>query len=293
MGDFNMITNTRDQLGGVGSVIRGREARVWARVIRKFKLMDSFHPEGNSLRFSWDNRQIHRHNPANVNFSRFGSRTLKRLDRIYAPANSRSFTPTAKSKILPGLAFSDHAPVVALLKLSDSTRRPSGHRLNVAHLKCPAFRERITALWNERKIEAADRNWSKEDLFQSCMKGTRTLDRCWGKRRALERKARHSALQDRLTKAQLALEAAPEVPALQQEAHVAADLVRSLEKEKAAWVDQILQERWMAEGDRGTKLFFKSFKGMSAGKNIPALTAEDGSKVTTWDSMAATTVNFF
>lgn len=293
MGDFNMITNINDQKGGDGSALCGREARMWARLIRKFKLRDSFHPVENTLRFSWDNRRSHRHNPANEDYSRFGPRTLRRLDRIYTPEQSNTFPFSVNSQILPGMAFSDHAPVVAQIKVGDNTRRPSGHRLNAAHLNNPAFRERISALWAERKEVAVARNWSEEKVFQSCMKGTRILDRCWGKRRAVERRAHLTALQARLARAQLALEASPSDSILQQEVQVAVELLGSFEKDNATWVDQVLQERWISEGDRGTRLFFKSFKSMSKGKQIPALRADDGSRITEWESMADLTVKFF
>lgn len=52
MGDLNMTTTISDQRGGVGSFIGGREAGMWARMIHKFNLLDTFYPEGNSLRFS-------------------------------------------------------------------------------------------------------------------------------------------------------------------------------------------------------------------------------------------------
>lgn len=67
----------------------------------------------------------------------------------------------------------------------------------------------------------------------------------------------------------------------------------AVEKERATWVEQILQERWLAEGDRGTQLFFKTFKSMSTAKHIPALTTGDGRQVTAWTEMADVTVNFF
>lgn len=198
MGDFNMTTLARDQLGGDGVNIGGREARMWARLIRKLNIQDTFHHDRNTLRFSWDNRQLHRHNPANLDFSRFGTRKLRRIDRIYAQAKSRSFPFHVTSKILLGFAFSDHAPVVAWIKMGDSGRRPSSHRMNAAHLCSQEYRDRIEALWAERKVTAAARGWTDEQLFLSCMRGTRAVDRCWGKRRASERKARLMALQTRL-----------------------------------------------------------------------------------------------
>lgn len=119
------------------------------------------------------------------------------------------------------------------------------------------------------------------------------MDRCWGKRRASERKARVNTLQARLAAAQTALETLPDSVILQTEVQTAIDHLSSFEKEKAQWTDQILQERWLAEGDRGTRLFFKSFKNMSSVKQIPALMASDGHIVTDWEDMAEVTVDFF
>lgn len=95
MGDLNMITAASDQWGGDGSVIRGREAKLWEKLIRKLNIRDSFTPQRNSLLFSWDNKRMHRHNPTNIDFSRYGARTLRRLDRIYMPASSSVFPFTA------------------------------------------------------------------------------------------------------------------------------------------------------------------------------------------------------
>lgn len=183
--------------------------------------------------------------------------------------------------------------MAARLKIGDNTRRPSGHRLNAAHLQNPEFRDRIAALWAERGEVARDRGWDAEKLFLSCMQGTRTVDRCWGKCRAAERKAREVALQSRLSRAQAALEGAPASISLQLEVQEVVALLSSFDKEKAEWVDTILQERWLKDGDRGTKLFFKNFKNMSSAKQIPALLAEDGNRTTTWDGMAEVAVDFF
>lgn len=234
LGDLNMITSASDQRGGDGSVIRGREARLWEQLTRKFNFRDSFTPQRNSLLFSWDNKRQHRHNPANIDFSRFGARTLRRLDRIYLPTFSSAFPFTASSKILPGFAFSDHAPIVATIRGAECMHRPSGHRMNAHHLTNPVFRERIVALWAERTACAIEtgieKNWTEEQLFLSCMRGTRTMDRCWGKRRAKERKAQAVALQERLARAQLALEQAPSFDRLQTEVHEATEHLKAFDK---------------------------------------------------------------
>lgn len=293
LGDLNMITAASDHKGGDGSIIRGREAKLWACLTRKFNLRDTFVADSKSLRFSWDNRRIHRHNPANLDFSCYGERTLRRLDKILMPTQSHTFPFAATSCILPGFAFSDHAPVIAWIKRGDGNHRPSGHRMNAAHLLNPAFRERIVELWEERKVKAAAENWTADKLFLSSLRGTRAVDRCWGKRRAEERKARLNSLRSNLARAQTALEATPTSIHSQAEVQVAVERLCSFEKEKASWVDQILQERWLADGDRGTTLFFKSFKNMATAKLIPALRAADGTLTSSWNSMADITVEFF
>lgn len=36
-------------------------------------------------------------------------------------------------------------------------------------------------------------------------------------------------------------------------------------------VDLVIQARWMADGDKGTQLFYKTFKGLAMAKDIPEL----------------------
>lgn len=166
--------------------------------------------------FSWDNQRLHRHNPGNVNFDVFGTRVLRRLDRIYCSDMNHSRMKIT-SCILPGFAFSDHAPVVATLALVASQKRTSRFRMNVAHLSCPEMTERIENLWEIKRGEADAQGWDTETLFSKCLKGTRAIDRSWGKRRAIERRARLMLLQSRLCDSRVALENQPDDPLLQNE----------------------------------------------------------------------------
>lgn len=52
----------------------------------------------------------HRAGPANVDFAVYGSRILRRLDRIYAPPPLSPVYSDLSFSILLGLALSDHAP---------------------------------------------------------------------------------------------------------------------------------------------------------------------------------------
>lgn len=134
-GDFNMIESPTDHIGGDGQIIRGREARAWKNLARKLNLTDTFiHKVVRQLCFSWDNQRLHRHNPANADGLQNGSRIFRRIDRIYAPRQTRSFSIIVSPTTLPGFALSDHAPVVGLLKCGGPTCRPTRHRMSTAHL---------------------------------------------------------------------------------------------------------------------------------------------------------------
>lgn len=74
-----------------------------------------------------------------------------------------------------------------------------------------------------------------------------------------------------LQRAQLALELNPLLEENQLEVTLVNQLLNELDSSQAVWVDKVLQARWAADGDKSSKLFFKSFKSMAAAKHIPAL----------------------
>lgn len=209
MGDFNMVEAASDLLGGDGGPIWGREARAWSNLVCKCSLLDSFQARAGHLCFSWDNHQCHRHNPATGMGSIPASRTLCMLDRIYALGFSRTFPFNVESTILPGFSLSDHALVLALIKCGELTRKPSRHRMNVAHLGSAEFRARLSCMW-ERQVEFGSiSGWTVDKIMVNCLAQARLIERCWGKRRAIERRQRRACLLARLSRAQLAIERAP------------------------------------------------------------------------------------
>lgn len=293
LGDFNMIELAADHVGGDGQVIRGREARAWANLVRTFNLIDTYVFQPGHLRFSWDNQRLHRHNPMNINGRQFGARNLRRLDRIYALRLSRNFNLSISSTILPGFALSDHAPVLATIKTSERQDRPSRHRMNSSHLFQPAYKERMRLLLEHYLAMGLQRNWEPELTLSRCLKGARKADRCWGKRRAKEKKERQLLLQARVHRAQLELEAQPDSPTLQQALMEAKSMLQALDKGLASWVDQVIQARWAADGDRCTKIFFKSFKSLAYTKHIHSLLDQNGTEQTSLEEMAAVIEGLF
>lgn len=62
---------------------------------------------------------------------------------------------------------------------------------------------------------------------------------------------------------------------------------------RANWADLVMQSRWLTDGDRGMKLFYKTFKGMTAAKEIDELLDEVGNVKSSWDDLARISIEFF
>lgn len=70
-------------------------------------------------------------------------------------------------------------------------------------------------------------------------------------------------------------------------------MIQALDWGLATWADQVIQARWISEGDQNSKLFYKSFKSMSVTKHIHSLMDSDGNTATSWEGMAEQVENFF
>lgn len=91
----------------------------------------------------------------------------------------------------------------------------------------------------------------------------------------------------------MSLERDPDNDLMQRKVFAASDSLPLFEKERADWVDQAIQARWLVDGDRCTTLFFKNFKGMAIAKQIPALIDDQGLTANSWEEMADIVKNFF
>lgn len=246
-GDFNMIESPTDQLGCAGGCVAGREGGAWAQLVRKFKFKDTFAPKRGHLSYSWDNLRVHRHNPLNSSHP-LGNRMLRRLDRMYLSLGNAGADITGTSTIIPGIAFSDRAPIWATLSLDNAPSRPSCHRMNASHFNHPEFKERISRMWEAEVNRGLVAGRSPDLTLKKCLQSAQKIDRCWGKRRALERRQRLQTLQYNLTSAQLLLERAPADPILQAGVSTAWEALTHFNSAKARWVDTVIQARWMETG---------------------------------------------
>lgn len=222
-----------------------------------------------------------------------GGRILKRLDRLYFSEGRGGAQGDCSSTILPGFAFSDHAPIWGILSFGNPQARPSCYRMNAAHFDNPTFKDRIKTMWGLVEQRGVLQGWSPSVTLQKCIGQARRIDRSWGKRMAKEKRFKLDGLQASLASAQLALEGDP--------SNAAAQLILMTRKEElltfcatqANWVEMVMQARWIMEGDRGTTLFYKSFKSLAAAKSIHELVDTDGSVKSSWEDLAAVTTKFF
>lgn len=146
----------------------------------------------------------------------------------------RAFFQFRQSSLVPGFALSDHAPILGTVSFGSPTQRPSWHRMSSTHLKDPAFVERMQTLWANEVRNGEAKGWDAEKILGSYLKCARQADRCWGKRKAKERRQRLENLQARVHRAQLALETQPDSPSLQRELGEAKELLTALDKGKVA-----------------------------------------------------------
>jgi hypothetical protein len=91
--------------------------------------------------------------------------------------------------------------------------------------------------------------------------------RCWGRWKAEERRKDETRLRQTLSDAQQELQRDVDLRQAQANHKNAADALRAFELERVKWMDQVMQQRWIQDGDKCTRVFFKSFRGLSASVN--------------------------
>lgn len=72
-----------------------------------------------------------------------------------------------------------------------------------------------------------------------------------------------------------------------------AEKIKEFESRKAEWADSIIQARWIKDGDKCSRLFFRSFKQMSKATELTAVISENGTILNRWEDMASEAVSHF
>ena len=139
-GDFNMIERVKDRTGGSMVTVHGQELASWERFCFHLHIMDTWTNDAfvrmkDSLYFSRSNR---RQNDAN----------LARLDRFYVSSNLAQ--RGGQIGIMAGTTFSDHAPVLLLLK-DEVVYRKDTFRIPDSIIRDATLRAQVETIWNGRR----------------------------------------------------------------------------------------------------------------------------------------------
>lgn len=145
-------------------------------------------------------------------------------------------------------------------------------------------------MWKREEELAAESDDPPELTLDRCLAKAAKIVRHWGKEKAKLKKLQETQLRSTYSTAQQNM---PQDPILQANLSTAAQALHDLENTRAAWMDSVIQARWMADGDRCTRLFFKSFQHMSKATEISAVFNEDGDLFTKWEDMAAIAIRHF
>lgn len=144
--DFNMVEAATDRMGGSGEILNGREKRAWTRLQRKLCLGDTFKYKPGHLRYSWDSKRQHRHNPTLQEAIVIRDRVLKHIDRIYKSIAERKIHFALRPHCSMGSLSWDHAPMIATTWVEGLTR-PSIYHMNTSHLKHLELKHKLLDLW--------------------------------------------------------------------------------------------------------------------------------------------------
>ena len=144
-GDFNMIEDQQDRVGGSGVTIHGPELAAWERLCLDLRISDVWHMHNfyrprESLRFSRSNRRLEGTN-------------IARLDRFYVGECLAERGGTIQ--IVSGTTFSDHAPVLMTLLENAS---PKSKKLKIPNsiLVKAEYKQHIVQIWNRKNLLATN-----------------------------------------------------------------------------------------------------------------------------------------
>ncbi|KAL3692352.1 hypothetical protein R1sor_006003 [Riccia sorocarpa] len=276
-GDFNMITNASDQVGGTPKTITGEELTHWTSFTQSLDIRDTFKRTEGALRFTWDNRRlpVFQQQDQQVPLLSDRGRILKRLDRFYADPDFLVDPHT--TRILPGSQLSDHLPVVATFQLQQHTNfKRSNYRMNVASLQDPMLKQNVAELWRfwERRHET--QGTPPLLALKSCIKRTAKYCQLWGKKEARKRQDKQNRLTLKVHGLLLQLQADPANVHTQLKLESAQNDLATWENEKARWIQKHLDKKYEEEGERSSKLFFNSIKSRKKQTAIYALRDDAG-----------------
>ena len=261
-GDFNMIEDATDRLGGVGTTISGREAKCWDYFCFSFGLLDlwnvhSFLRIQGSLHFSRSDGSV-------------AVTNLSRLDRFYA--SSVFWEAGGCLGIIPGSVISDHDPLklhvtFAKRRYSKQLRIPPSLQSNDNH------RMSITQIWSSYNFlddcllnNMVNAILDTKTLFTKII--ATSVNRC---------NSEIANLRRALAAIQQLLERHPTSSMLRCDLQQVKSGLKHKQEECSSFFYYRNVARWSQRQDRVNKDFFNQFKRKNKPLSITSLKRLDGS----------------
>jgi hypothetical protein len=117
--------------------------------------------------------------------------------------------------------------------------------------------------------------------------------RCWGKQKAVERKKKENVLRQAVHCAQKELEVNIGSTSVQEELRVALEALQEFKEEHVKWVESITQETFLKDGDRCSKVYFKTFRGLASATEIHSIYNNARVLQTEWLGIAQAAIEHF
>jgi hypothetical protein len=165
--------------------------------------------------------------------------------------------------------------------------------MNTTHLADIALQKRVTDLWAQEERKATIQKIAHQVKLARGIRNSKKLTRCWGKRKAARRREKGARLRKCLGNAQLRLEQNPQLLEAQTELDHASDRVTEHDRQQDRWREEILQARYIEEGDKCSKIFFKSFRSLAKSTKLHEIYSKGNLLLTDWTDIAKEAVDYF
>ena len=260
-GDFNMLEDPIDRMGGSSITIHGHELTMWEQLVFSLQMLDAWHAPSmvrtnTSLLFSRSDRRVNGTN-------------LARLDRFYLSGKFISATGTVH--IMPGTTFSDHAPII----LSLSTQKNK----EFVNLKIPEellldnnFSSQVIDLWSQKDV-------GQESMTMRVANGLQRISeffRCKSKERFAMMKEREKRSRASLVSLQRLQERYPHCTWIAEKLGSTKQELAELLEKRAEFQYHRRAANWTQVGDKCTVEFFHAKRPNYNAVSIKQLQHENG-----------------
>jgi hypothetical protein len=265
-GDFNMIENQEDKMGGLPFSWKDQERKTWYNFKISKSLFDPLSGNRNSnsgLWFTW------------CNFQKGQARIYSRLDRFYLSSNFFSVLPNEHNRIVnifPS-TLSDHHPISISISLgSFQARNKQDYHKFLLNTNLLKDEDILAAISIIRLINNSQYpSLSHIDRWKMNVAAWQKLLMTVGQKKAKDFRSTESRLNSNLYSAEMDIQNKVDDPHLCLKLANAKHALRKHQQLKTMGAKIRSRAHWLQFGDRGSKFFFNLIKQKHAKENIDHL----------------------